>query len=75
MNAKDKAKELLKEFSYYVDCTSDWGEYDIGKELENSKQCAKIAVEEIIQNDEYLYLGRKKNTQYWNEVLKEIDLL
>ena len=71
MRPKEKAKELLKEFSYWVDCTSDWGEYDIGKELENSKECAKISVSEIMNT--FTEIDTRRD--YWNEVLKEINEL
>lgn len=82
MNAKEKAKELVEKFKSFVHCTSSWNEYDDYLELENAKQCAKIAVEEIINNSVLNYSGSDfsdneimSDTEYWNEVLKEIDLL
>lgn len=82
MNEKEKAKELVEKFKSFVHCTSSWNEYDDYLELENSKQCAKIAVEEIINNSVLNYSGSDfsdneimSDTEYWNEVLKEIDLL
>lgn len=81
-NQKDKAKELVEKFKSFVHCTSSWNEYDDYLELENAKQCAKIAVEEIINNSVLNYSGSDfsdneimSDTEYWNEVLKEIDLL
>lgn len=77
MNEKEKAKELVEKFKSFVHCTSSWNEYDDYLELENSKQCAKIAVEELIKEHTWANPIAWNNTRkmYWFEVLKEIDLL
>ena len=85
MNEKEKAKELVEKFKSFVHCTSSWNEYDDYLELENSKQCAKIAVEEIIMSgglEPQLKRHKMQNIpaqtheiEYWFEVKKEIDLL
>jgi len=60
---KEKARELVRQFW-------DLGSMDIIK----SKQCALIAVDEIINNyeDRYKYCNSKI---YWEEVKKEIEKL
>ena len=70
-NQKEKAKELVEKFKSFVHCTSSWNEYDDYLELETAKQCAKIAVEEIIKT----FLDIDPGKDFWVEVLKEIDLL
>lgn len=73
MNAKEKAKELIYKFSCKVAGDSA------------VKQCAKIAVEEIIMSgglETQLKRHKMQNIpaqtheiEYWFEVKKEIDLL
>jgi hypothetical protein len=71
-NPKEKAKELVELF---------WTEVEDNKyttrkmSYNQAKQCALIAVDEVINNDEYLYLGQKKNIEYWQQVKTEINLL
>jgi len=59
MSPKEKAKELFDKFSlgYY--------------HAENAKRCALIAVDEIINLDDFSIEGRK----YWKEVKQEIEKL
>lgn len=66
MKPKEKAKELVDRFGKKV-----------GKELKNgsfrynieiAKQCALIAVDEILDKDGY-------NNDYWQEVKQEIEKL
>jgi len=61
MTPKDKAKELIKKYSLL-----SWK----GKEFEFEyyKQCALIAVDEILNKDYY-------NNEYWQEVKNEIEKL
>lgn len=70
MIPKEKAIDLIYKFSCKVAGHSA------------VKQCAKIAVEEIINNSVLNYSGSDfsdneimSDTEYWNEVLKEIESL
>lgn len=63
MTQREKAKELFDKYVDYVRMYND----DIPR-LDMQKQCALIAVDEII-NDVELY------STYWQEVKQEIELL
>ena len=76
MKAKNKAKELLDRYAplaKYWDCYNDEP-----LEENNAKQCALIAVEEIIKvlvdlsNGEFTFI---KDVEYWQEVKNEIEKL
>ena len=73
-NAKEKAKELVEKYIYYVEAITSNGQ------IENTKKCALIAVDEIIKsnpckiNYEGLVLFGS-NSEYWIEVKKEIEIL
>ena len=59
MSPKEKAKELVDKFTFRCEeCDYDW----------NAKQCALIAVDEIIKNF-------FSNFDYWQEVKQEIEKL
>jgi hypothetical protein len=66
MTPKEKAIELVTKFltysnQFYPDDTRD------------SKQCALIAVNEILDNN--LWFNDEINNNYWQEVKQEIELL
>jgi hypothetical protein len=71
MTPKEKAKELVEKFMPFIAGADRYnttlGIYDI----DISKQCALIAVDEILNNDGFtqfdIYL-----TEYWQEVKQEI---
>jgi hypothetical protein len=71
MTPKEKAEQLLNRF--YFDTTLN--------ELEASKECALIAVDEIIEQYEFDVASDVKNKRfmaklnYWDEVKKEIEKL
>ena len=70
MTPQEKAQELVNRFAPYVDT------FHKGI-LENAKQCALIAVDEVLNDDWFIpnredSLARKK---YWEEVKKEINNL
>ena len=69
MKPQEKAIELIIKFKPFVDSNSDWNEYDSFQEIQMAKQCAKIAVEEILK----AIYGWTLDIRYWNEVLTEID--
>ena len=70
MTPKEKAKDLFDKY---------WEEIEIG--YDNSKQCALIAVDEIIQNNKSFLRtnnelhndnGLDSDLEYWQEVKQEI---
>ena len=67
MTPKDKAKELYRVF--YIAIPSD----EMGLCDDAAKQCALIAVDEIIKELEY-GVG-KSATEYWQEVKQQIENL
>ena len=70
MTPKEKAEELFNKYATYVVMWAG----DINTTHQNCKQCALIAVEEIINsilgNYEFDFLRN-----YWQEVKKEIQIL
>jgi hypothetical protein len=74
MDAKQKSIELIYKF---YDIHADSPEY--GLTLDMAKQCARIAVDEIIKSnpccedsDRGGNFQWSDNTYYWNEVLKKL---
>jgi len=65
MTPKEKAKELYLKFSRYTD--SEFTEFH----HKYTKECALIAVNEIIELDS----GDSINKDYWERVKHEIELL
>ena len=67
MIPKEKAKELLIKFLYYVES------FSFEQQNENAKQCALISVDEIINEcgDRFLF----SKCDYWQEVKNEIEKL
>jgi hypothetical protein len=77
MTPKEKAKELVERFSEYSHTEFIYyrGGYQIDTQIQNAKQCALLAVDEILKlvSDElYLYY---KDFIYWQEVKTEIKAL
>jgi len=72
MTPKEKAKELFEKFYYVRD---EQGFHSVNKY--RAKQCALKAVDELIDENEYLEeivkAGLKK--QFWEEVKQEIEKL
>jgi hypothetical protein len=79
MTLKEKAKELVGKFMPYADGVDIQEDHDqIEKHLENAKQCALIAVDEIIEHIENSYHNEdiiKGAKSYWIEVKQEIEIL
>jgi len=83
MKSKDKAKELVEKYKSYVYCYMGSGmltnDYNESVATMNAKQCAIIAVEEIINTDmlidEFTYLETPSYRQYWFDVIEEIKKL
>jgi hypothetical protein len=77
MNPKEKAYELVCKFIDEIPANQ---ENDINKFITTdnnaAKQCALIAVDEIIeQNNVWIAQVGKGTNQYWQEVRKEIKQL
>ena len=72
MTPKEKAKELIEKYRdvsiSFVDSIE--GTCDIRINNEDAKECALIAVDEILKLDIY-----KSDQWYWEEVKEEIELL
>ena len=63
MTPEEKAKELYHKFSFTAK-SFIWG-----------KQCAILAVDEIINDNPNIYDSDRLNYKYWQEVKKEIEKL
>jgi hypothetical protein len=68
MTPKEKAEELILKYLRVDNDTKEWFHKGI------AKQCALIAVDEILNNDGFT---RHDNllTEYWNQVKQEIENL
>jgi hypothetical protein len=71
MTPKEKAEELVKKFGTYAVMWSG----GIEVERQNVKQCALIAVNEILKDREEIDGMRIINDPYWLEVKQEIEKL
>jgi hypothetical protein len=71
MTPKEKADQLL---TRYINQWFAFGDY---LSLAKAKQCALIAVDEILEDNRisYMLLGVGINKYYWEEVKKEIEAL
>ena len=76
MIPKEKANELVNKFMEYshTDFIPYQGGYQMDSQIENAKQCALIAVDEIIQEMNSVMLPNPFK-QYWQEVKQEIEQL
>jgi hypothetical protein len=63
MTPKEKAKELFDKYFEFVEA------YSVQGQNENAKQCALIAVDEIIDLVKHIDVDSE---DYWNEVKQEI---
>jgi len=79
MKAKEKAKELVEKFSSYAH--SDWHEvygFDENCRIQNAKQCALIAVDEILKLSYFTHEPSEDDdlySNYWKQVKQEIEKL
>jgi hypothetical protein len=73
MTPKEKAKDL---FNKFIEFSQDWDEVDgyiVNKY--NAKQCALIAVNELIEQEQKYNNGSFYPSNYWSEVKQEIEKL
>jgi hypothetical protein len=75
MTPKEKAKEMVNKFYYYVESISE------SQQQENAKNCALIAVDEIIKESPSKIYWQTYDDEtpsaitYWQEVKEEINKL
>ena len=79
MNPKQKAIELVDKF-YQTTPNESWINEPLGiakeyKGWNQSKECALIAVEEIMLNEKINHSSLDKTYEYWEEVKNEIQKL
>lgn len=72
MTPKEKAQELVDRFSEYSHTDFDYNKrgYQVKSQIANAKQCALIAVDEIIKSN-----PRLPHTLDWQQVKTEIENL
>jgi hypothetical protein len=71
--AKEKAKQLYNQF---YEASDGIGIFKYQSKVELAKQCAIMAVDEIIDSLNYLPLGDSLNNKdYWQEVKNELNQL
>jgi hypothetical protein len=83
MTPKEKAKELVERFREYshTEFISYRGGYQLDTQIQNAKQCALIAVDEILISlrDKDLYCAGENNIndfiKHWQVVKTEIEAL
>jgi hypothetical protein len=68
MTPKEKAQELYNKFY-----NTSSHQHHVESRKDNAKQCALIAVDEILKVSTFFKLITE--TEYWNEVKKEIEAL
>ena len=79
MTPKEKAKDLVDRFSEYshTDFNYSRGGYQADTQIQNAKQCALIAVDEILQMVDETMQGwlDADIIAYWKQVKEEIEKL
>ena len=81
MTPKEKAKELIEMFIFFASnegTTEDGFIYSDEMQMFNAKQCALIAVDEILNNNKILKVltqNTMHNTRYLQQVKQEIENL
>jgi len=69
MKPKEKALELIEKLLLFQPLIPDYDRKG------QAKQCAMIAVNEIINDNPNIYDSDRLNHKYWKEVIKEVELL
>ena len=67
MEPKEYAKELLDKMTTNADSLIYKNQY--------AKECALIAVDEILDSLDYDYILFKQQSEYWNNVKQELEKL
>lgn len=74
MTTKEKAKDLVDKFANFQVYTIGFNPDEFVR-LQRAKQCALIAVDEILNEKEYGSDPYYQREKYWKEVKQEIDKL
>ena len=74
MTAQEKADELIDKM-YYVGRYDDKEDYNPAMAWERAKQCALIAVKEIINSRPAITDSQVEYNKYWNDVKSELQCL
>jgi len=73
MEPKEKAESLINMFSPHV---KDWDYFnDVPLDKNYAKECALIAVDEILNSLDYDYILFKQQSEYWQQVKQKIEKL
>ena len=76
LTPKEKAEELVNKFREYANGDYDDGRFSPGIEKQNGKQCALIAVDELIEIAcDYSDYDETVTKEYWDKVKIEIEKL
>jgi hypothetical protein len=78
MTPKEKAEKLLNSFYNNAESRNKIGAFDEDLHKYNCKQCALIAVEEILDLKHIVTLRRNMHEmelEFWDEVKKQIEKL
>jgi hypothetical protein len=67
MTPQEKAEDIVRKYSTYVVMWTG----GVETERQNVKQCALIAVDEILS----LFISECEDTKYWQQVKQEIEKL
>ena len=74
MNTKEKADELIDKM-YYVGRYDDKEDYNPAMAWERAKQCALMAVDEILNHHSQEQGLYRIDTYYWQQVKSELQSL
>ena len=72
MTPKEKADELIDKM-YYVGRYDNKEDYNPAMAWERAKQCALMAVEEILTAD--IFMMTEEQEMYWEQVKQELEKL
>ena len=76
MTAEEKARELVEKFTPLVHQGGMVDMTTVEREMDNAKDCALIAVDEILNfQDNLIVTEGSLAYQYWQEVRKAIKLI
>jgi hypothetical protein len=82
MTPKEKAEDLVNSFYNNAESRNKIGAFDEDLHQYNCKQCALIAVDEVIEfmeaddfDSDTCYWANHSKMQYWTEVKQEIEKL
>ncbi len=75
MTAEEKARELVEKFTPLVHQGGMVDMTTVEREMDNAKDCALIAVDEIIEQEKEFHCYNPRVDYYWQDVRKAIELI